>query len=59
MPQTQGSLGGFTDGSKGFREKLIQSFTIFVPCLKLIGLGTKLVIAELFKLRLQLIYSVY
>jgi hypothetical protein len=56
-------LGRFTNGGKGFREKLIESLikrvAILKPSLKLIGLGAKPIIAEFLEFRLQLIYPLY
>ena len=41
---TDGSLGGFTNSSKGLREKLIKRNASFKPSLKLISLSTKFII---------------
>ncbi|MBA7657354.1 hypothetical protein ES703_65291 [subsurface metagenome] len=56
---TYSPLGGFTNSSKGLGQKLIKRSAGFIPSLKLIGLGTKLIITEFLKFRLQLIYLVY
>jgi hypothetical protein len=56
---TYSPLGGFTDSSEGFRQKLVKRATGVKPSLKIISLGTKLIIAESLKFRLQLIYPLY
>ena len=56
---TDGPPGCLANSGKGFGQKLVERSAVLKPSLKLIGLGTKLSIAELLKTGLQLIYPVH
>jgi hypothetical protein len=54
-----GAPGGFSDGSEGFRQDVIQRLAILKPGFEFIGPGTKLSVVELLKIWLERIYLVY
>ncbi len=56
---SQGTLGGLTHSGEGFGQELVQRSTSLVAPLELRRLGAKLIIAEPFKLRLELVYLLY
>jgi hypothetical protein len=58
VPLLYGSLGCFPDSSISLRQNLIQVRAIPEPRLKLIGLGSKLRVAESLEFRLQLVYVI-